>query len=141
VASRLKGKRKAASKQGADEAATGKLKWSKSWAGVGLEKRRRQGNLDGDDSSSGSGNARAPLAGKPSSALRANGTAALGADNIGRTHLPFSGAFMCHDVSESYGAAWIIHKRKFLKTGFGPPWTEHFDTKDMAKPNWYAPFF
>ena len=50
--------------------------------------------------------------------------------------LPFAGVTMCYDVSESYGAAWIIHKKKFLRTGFGPPWTEPFDPLGMATPGW-----
>jgi len=50
--------------------------------------------------------------------------------------LPFAGVFMCHDVSESYGAAWIISREKFLATGFGPPWTKPFDTADMRSPGW-----
>jgi len=131
VALRLKGKRNAALKP---TASSGKLKWASSWAGIGLEKRRHQGNQDNDDSSS-SASPRVPSFEGLSSGLRANRTA-FGPSKAGQKQLPFSGAFMCHDVSESYGAAWIIHKRKFLKTGFGPPWTEHFDTKDMAKPDW-----
>lgn len=82
-----------------------------------------------EDSADRSGEGRAVLA----AASRANGTAPRGP---GGGQVPFSGVFMCHDVSESYGAAWIIHKSKFLKTGFGPPWTAPFDTKEMAKPGW-----
>ena len=44
--------------------------------------------------------------------------------------LPFAGVFMCNDVAESYGAAWMIHKKKFMNTPFGPPWTEKFDLSD-----------
>ena len=50
--------------------------------------------------------------------------------------LPFAGTYMCHDVAESYGAAWIVHKEKFLQTGFGPPWTEKFSLSDMKDPGW-----
>jgi hypothetical protein len=117
------------------DAAPKKLKWSSSWGGVGLAKRRHHGS---EDSAGGSGEGRAAAlpraqAQAAATAARTNGTAHGGA---GGGQLPFSGVFMCHDVSESYGAAWIIHKSKFLKTGFGPPWTAPFDTKEMAKPGW-----
>lgn len=43
---------------------------------------------------------------------------------------------MCRDVAESYGAAFIVHKSKFMKTGFGGVWTEKFDLNDMKSPGW-----
>ena len=44
---------------------------------------------------------------------------------------------MCHDVAESYGAAWLIHHSKFMAMRVGRPWTEvNFNPVVMADPTW-----